>query len=305
MINYAKIKQSAAEAGFTLCGVSRYRVLSEHSAFFASSLAASGEGALRYLADRPERRLDSARLFPGVRTVVMCAVNYRNSHSEGYPEDFPNPKICSYALSTRYQPKIGAMLEKMLGRLAEEFPGLSGRAFCDTSAILEKAWAVESGLGWIGRNSLLVNPVWGSFLLLGGLLLDHDCDAFDLPSEEPGCGDCRRCMDTCPAGAIPRPRVVDTGRCISALTIEKSRAAHPGSLHGWIFGCDVCQSVCPFNRGRPRFSNPSFGPLVDSSALSADDWRSMDEDRFSALFGGTPLTRTGLERIKKMLPEEK
>ncbi len=305
MLVYDKIKEYACEAGFTLCGIARARVLAEHAPRFAAALEASGEGALRYLIDRPERRLDPSLLVPGAKTVIVCAVNYRNSLSEGYPDGFPNPKVCSYALSTSYQPKIKAMLTVVLERLKDDCPGLSGRVFCDTSAILEKAWAAEAGLGWTGRNSLLVNPGYGSFLLLGGIVADAACDRWDAPYEGPGCGECRRCMEACPAGAIPRERTVDTSRCISALTIEKTRETAPEQLHGWIFGCDECQNACPWNKDRPQCGNPAFDPVFDPADFPAERWQAMEDGEFRRIFDGTPLRRAGLARIKKLLSCEK
>lgn len=306
MINSDTIKRLARDAGFTLCGIARARMLTEHAEPFAAGLAASGERVLHYLADRPQRRLDPSCLVAGARTVISCAVDYRNFYSGGYPAGFANPKVCSYALSTEYQPKIKAMLTAMLGRLRETYPAVSGRAFCDTSAILEKAWATEAGLGWIGRNSLLVNPDYGSFLLLGELVVDADCDAYDTPYEGVGCGECRRCVDGCPAQAVAANRTIDTGRCISRLTIEKTAGqAAPAELHGWIYGCDECQSVCPYNRPRGNAVNPNFAPVFDPANFSAERWRNMTENEFRSLFDGTPLPRTGLDRIKKMLPMKK
>lgn len=305
MLSVDEIRKCADGAGFTLCGVARSRELTEHRMRFAEGLSASGDRALHYLADRPERRLDPAHFVPGARTVVVCAVNYRNSYSGGYPEGFSNPKLCSYALSTEYQPKIKQMLTSMLENLRALYPQLGGRAFCDTSAILEKAWAAEAGLGWIGKNSLLINPQYGSFLLLGELVLDMECDRYDEPYAGRGCGDCRRCIDGCPAGAIPRPRTVDTGRCISALSIEKVREpAAPEAMHGWIYGCDECQNACPFNSAKPMYSNPLFRPVFDPADFPAERWAAMSEDEFRPLFAGTPLLRTGLSRIKAMLPSE-
>ncbi len=303
MLSCQYIKKCALEAGFTLCGVARARPLTEHGERFAAGLAVSGDAALGYLVRDPARRLDPSSLLEGVRTVVVCAVNYRNDRSAGYPEDFPAPKICSYALGGEYQPKIKAMLGDLFERLRNDLPGVGGKAFCDTSAILEKAWAVEAGLGWIGRNSLLVNPGYGSFLLLGGLVLDAECDSYDEPYPGPGCGECRRCEEGCPAGAL-HERSVDTGRCISALTIERVKEpAPPEKLHGWIFGCDECQSVCPHNKARPAYSDPLFAPRFDPADFPADGWRTMTQDEFRSRFPDTPLVRTGLDRIKKMLPE--
>ena len=236
VLGYDIIKKYASEAGFTLCGMARARVLSEYESRFAAGLEASGEAVLSYLVRSPERRLDPSTLVPGAQTVVVCALRY-----DGRAEETPEGKISSHRRGGDYHPKIKAMLREILGRLRTERPGLRGKVCCDTSAILEKAWAVEAGLGWIGRNSLLVNPEHGSLLLLGEIVLDAECDRYDEPLQGVGCGGCRRCVDNCPTGALGEKRV-DTGRCISALTIERARkglSVEP--LHGWICGCDECQ----------------------------------------------------------------
>jgi epoxyqueuosine reductase len=303
MLHRQHIIKYALEAGFTLCGVARARVLDEQRERFAAGLAASGDAALGYLTRDPARRFDPSPLLEGVRTVVVCAVNYRNFRSGGYPADFAAPKICSYALGGEYQPKIKAMLGEIAERLAVESSGLRWKALCDTSAILEKAWAVEAGLGWIGRNSLLVNREYGSFMLLGELLLDAECDFYDEPYADSGCGECHACEESCPAGAL-HARSVDTGRCISAISIEKGGGEpDPAKLHGWIFGCDECQSVCPHNKFRPEYTNSLFAPRFDPADFPTKRWLATSEEEFRSLFAGTPLIRTGLERIKKMLPE--
>jgi len=325
------IKNCAAEVGFTLCGVARARVLAEHAELYARALAASGDGALGYLARDPARRLDPSRLVEGAGTVIVCAVSYRNLRSGflGYPEGFASPKIASYALSGTYQPKIRGMLARMAAMLGLPPDGDAGRgrtwfAASDTSAIIEKAWAVEAGLGWVGRNSLLVTPRHGSFLLLGELIVADECDACDEPYSGPGCGSCRRCVDACPAGAlVPQPPAasaqagataphvapvcaLDTRRCISALTIEKTpEPVDPDRLHGWIFGCDECQNLCPHNRLAPRFDNPLFTPRFDPADFSASEWRAMTPARFVETFADTPLERAGVERMKKNVARTK
>lgn len=257
MLSYQHIKKYAAEAGFSAVGVARARVLTEQGPRFAAALAASGEAALGYLVRAPERRLDPGRLVEGARTVVVCALAY-----DPRPVETPEGLVSAHRGAGDYHPRIVAMLSGVLERLRSEEPGVAGRVFCDTAPILEKAWAVEAGLGWIGRHSLLVHPALGSFLLLGGLVLDGECDRYDRPVRGVGCGECRRCVEECPAGALiegcgkapgeafGEVAAVDTGRCVSALTIESSRggAVSPGDLHGWIWGCDVCQNVCPRNK---------------------------------------------------------
>ena len=186
----------------------------------------------------------------------------------------------------------------MLAALKAAHPALEGRAFVDTAPLCEKQLAVEAGLGWIGRQSLLVTPQYGSFVLLGELILTDEADAYDAPFEGEGCGRCRRCLESCPTGALVRSRMLDTGRCIACHTIEKE----PGTevdLHGWIFGCDACQSCCPHNLRAPLHRDPVFDPLFDPLAMDEAAWLALDEARFGELFGRTPLTRSGLRRIQR------
>jgi epoxyqueuosine reductase len=259
MLRYQDIKKYAAEAGFALCGVARARVLTEYAERFADALAVSGDAAPGYLVRDPARRLDPATLVAGVRTVVVCAVSY---DPRAVDDPAGRGRVSAHRREGEYQPRVRAMLSMVLDRLKadESAVPLAGKVCCDTSAILEKAWAVEAGLGWIGRNSLLVNQRHGSFLLLGEIILDAECDRYDAPYAGRGCGGCRRCVEACPVDALvlDPPGVgegfrtvgaVDTGRCISALTIERARKGFAaGPLHGWIYGCDECQKVCPHNK---------------------------------------------------------
>lgn len=253
MLSYEYIKRCVGQTGFSVCGIARARILEEHTGRFEAGLAASGDEVLGYLAARPERRFDPSTIVAGARTIVVCALAYPRIE---YPADFEGPKRASFAhLDEDYHTKIKSMLREVLERLREPVPGasgagpgLKGKVCCDTSAILEKAWAVEAGLGWQGRNSLLISPLWGSFLLLGELVLDAECDRYDEPYDGPGCGSCRACERACPTGAL-KNRTVDTGRCIAALTVEKSRRGETVEpLYGWAYGCDECQIACPANR---------------------------------------------------------
>lgn len=243
MIDYDIVKKYATEAGFTLCGIARARVLAEHADRFEAGLTASGDAVLPYLTRDWRRRLDPSSLETGAQTVVVCALRY-----DDRPVETPEGRVSTHRRLGDYHPMIKEMLREVLEKLRAENPGLRGKVCCDTSAILEKAWAVEAGLGWQGRNTLLVNPDHGSWLLLGELVLDAGCDRYDEPFAEGRCGSCRRCEAACPTGAL-RDRTVDTGRCISSLTIERQRQGLPvEAIHGWIYGCDECQSVCPYNR---------------------------------------------------------
>lgn len=259
--------------GFSLCGVARARVLSEREEALREWLDMGHDGGMRYMQRVPERRLDPSALVEGARTVVVCAVNYKN----GAWNQTASPRIASYAYAPDYHDTIKGMLGEMLVALPTP---IHGRAFCDTAPILEKAWAVEAGLGWIGKNSLLVTPDYGSFVLLGVLVLDAECDVYDTPLAEGGgegrtvgCGSCTRCIDACPNGAIVAPRVIDTRRCISRLTLERGAEKFQGGTDEsqkhtrvWLAGCDECQSCCPRNFATPLFTNEKFTPVVAAPA---------------------------------------
>ncbi len=295
------LKQMAADAGFDLCGVARCRPLTESAARFREWLDRGYQASLSYLERHTEKRFDPQKLVEEARTAVVCAVAYKNRTSEGYPPGH-RAKIASYACTTDYHTTIRQMLARMLAALQAAHPGLTGRAFVDTAPLAEKQLAVEAGLGWIGRQSLLITPRYGSFVLLGELLLSDETDSYDTPFAGSRCGSCCRCIDNCPTGALVAPGVLDAGRCISCHTIEKAPTADL-PLDGWIFGCDSCQSGCPYNRQAPRAANPAFDPLFDPVAMTADSWRTMTEAQFAARMGTTPLTRSGLQRIQRNLPE--
>lgn len=302
MIRTDIIKKFATEAGFDLCGVASCRHFADNETRFRDWLSQGYQSSLAYLERNLDKRFDPRRLVEGARTVVVCAVSYKNRFGEGYPE-WCRTKIASYACSRDYHTTIKRMLGSLAEALRSEYPSLCGRMFCDTAPLLEKQLAVEAGLGWIGRQSLLVTPAFGSYVLLGELLLTDEADTYDSPFDGSRCGRCRNCIDHCPTGAIVAPRVVDTGRCISCHTIEREPSGHI-DLHGWVFGCDKCQSCCPYNQKAPMHSNPAFDPLFDPSAMDTDIWTAMSCEEFASRFGETPLVRSGLERIKRNLADE-
>ena len=234
MLDRSFIRQSAAAAGFDLCGVAPCRHLVRNEQFFRRWLGDGRHASLGYLERNLDKRFDVRRLVEGAQTVVVCAVGYKNGLSDGYPDDF-RAKIASYALTADYHAPFKGMLGDLFGRLRAAEPALAGRAFVDSAPLVEKQLAVEAGLGWIGRQSLLVTPRFGSFVLLGELVLDAACDRYDEPLAGVGCGSCRRCVEACPTGAVCNDRAIDARRCISCHTIERTPAAEI-ALDGWIFG---------------------------------------------------------------------
>lgn len=303
MIEYRYIKDLAVQAGFDLCGIARSCHLADNEAAFRRWLAHGYDSSLGYLRNNLDKRFDTRRLVEGAQSVVVCAVGYKSAVSGGYARDCTT-KVASYACNRDYHKSLKKMLQTMLRALLERYPSLAGRAFVDSAPLLEKQIAVEAGLGWIGRQSLLVTPEFGSFVLLGELVLCDEVDRYDSPYSGVGCGECRRCIDACPTGAIVAPMTIDTSRCISCHTIEAEPSAEV-DLHGWIFGCDECQSCCPYNKKAVAHRCAAFDPVFDPRQMGVDEWLGMSEAEFAERFGGTPLKRSGLERIKRNISMKK
>ena len=295
MFNLEQIKRFAGEVGFDLCGVAKYSIFEEDKLFLEEWIGEGYASSLDYLKRNIDCRADASRLVEGAKSVVVCAVSYKNMVSDGYPADH-QAKVASYACTTDYHTTIKQMLFELCERLKEVNPDFSARCFVDSAPIFEKRYAVEAGLGWIGRQSLLITPEFGSFVLLGEIVMTAECDHYDTPYEGVGCGECRRCVEACPNNAI-KERHIDTSRCISCATIERKEEDEGCDLHGWIFGCDECQTVCPYNKKAPRLSNTKFAPLFNPMAMTPQEWATLSQEEFVERFGTTPLMR-GLRKTK-------
>jgi epoxyqueuosine reductase len=296
MLTYRQIHEYASEVGFDLCGIAPCNRLEQQESFFRHWLADGRHASLEYLERNIEKRFDVRQLVEGATTLVVCAINYKNSWSCGYP-DSTLPKIASYALNRDYHLTLKERLSQLFQRLKADAPTLSGRAFVDSAPLSEKQWAVQAGLGWIGRQSLLVTPQYGTFVVLGELVVNLPCDRYDVPLQGYGCGACRRCIDTCPNHAIGEDRAIDARRCISCRTIERG-ASQEVALHGWIFGCDACQSCCPHNRLTPQHGASCFDPVLSPGEYPATRWLGLSEQEFRDTFAATPLSRSGLSHIQ-------
>jgi epoxyqueuosine reductase len=265
-------------------------------------LAAGMDSGMEYMRRNMAKRLDPCVLVDGAKTVVVCAVNYKNM---AWDQRGQGMKIASYSYAPDYHVRIKRMLNVVLECISREYPGVKGRLFCDTAPLLEKSWAVEAGLGWIGKNSLLVTSQYGSFVLLGEIVINAECDVYDEPYvDEDDCGSCTRCMEVCPGEAIVAPRTIDTRRCIARLLNERMPEGvemPQGMQHGWLHGCDECQSCCPHNQNTPYCDNPAFAPVADISLITDEFWRALSESDFYRIFGNTSLTRTGFEAIKSRI----
>ncbi len=301
MVSSDYIKTLATHIGFDLCGVTRCHKFTKNEQAYTSWLDRGYYSSLHYMRNNLDKRFDARVLVEGAQTVVVCAVSYKSDISGGYtPSD--RCKIASYACNRDYHKTIKKMLLQLLKELQTKYPELQGRAFVDSAPILEKQYAAEAGLGWIGRQSLLITPQYGSYILLGELVLCDNADTYDTPYQGIGCGNCRRCIDHCPTKAITEEMVIDTSKCISCRTIEAEQKGRL-DLNGWIFGCDECQNCCPYNLAAPMHNNKSFDPIFDPRSITASEWLGMSDDEFALRFGSTPLKRSGLARIKENIEE--
>ncbi len=294
------IKAKALESGFDACSIVRAEPLEEERSRLLTWLMEGRHAGMDYMARNTEKRLDPARLVPGARSVVVVLLNY-------YPGDdiYKNgddiPRISRYAVGRDYHKVIKKKLNTLLAWINEELTPAKGRAFVDSAPVLERAWAVRAGLGWTGKNSLLITKK-GSWFFLGELILDLEL-SYDEGAVKDHCGTCTRCVEACPTQAILPNRTVDAGRCISYWTIEYKGETFPPEapegLNGWAFGCDICQEVCPWNRKARPHRVSDFIPDERRLSLTRDDWEKMTEEEFKELFAGTPVMRTGVERMKR------
>lgn len=297
MITRNVIIKLAKEVGFDLVGVVPAGALTEERKRFEEWMLDGNHSTLQYLERNVEKRFDMTKLVENSHSVVVCAVSYLSPYGRGYRSGW-RPKIASYALNVDYHVTIKSMLAELAEKLKNYAPELQYRAFVDSAPVAEKSLAVRAGLGWIGRQSLVVNPKLGSMMHLGELVINVAVDEYDSPMQGVGCGSCRRCVEACPNQAILENRTIDTRRCISCRTIEREGCAESITLDGWIFGCDACQSICPFNEHAPLHTNPKFDPCIDPYELTTERWLQMTDEEFTAIASATPMTRSGLDRIK-------
>lgn len=289
------LKQTAAALGFDACGAARVRALPDEARRLGGWLRAGCHAGMGYLEKYADLRQDPAALVEGARTVVVCLIGYKSGRE--YPAGIP--QIASYARFADYHRTIKPMLAALLDHFGGE-----GRAFVDTGPVLEKRWAVEAGLGWQGRHSLLIHPRLGSRCLIGTIVTPVELDGYDRPFAENRCGNCRRCVERCPTGAIRADGTIDCRRCLSYQTIE-NRGPIPEellpALGERLFGCDTCQQACLWNESAPQAAHPLFQADEGLFSITREAWLAMGSGEFRRRFGHTPLARAGLKKLKTTL----
>lgn len=288
MLNREKISEQMAAAGFDAWGVVRADFLSDAKAHFEEWLSEGGDYRLDYLRRNVDKRFDARELLPNAKSIIVGAVSYKNRFSEGYNGDF-DARIASYALSEDYHTTLRNMLREVARGLGFTDPK-SVKVCVDSVPLAEKSLAQMAGIGWQGRNSLVISPLLGSFMVLGELITTEECDEYSKPYEGDGCVGCGRCLLRCPTGAITPNRTIKTALCISNRTIEAS-ADEPFDTRGWVFGCDECQSCCPHNATTPLYRNSRFEPLFAPTDYDSNFWAKVTPSEAKSLFGATPLMR--------------
>lgn len=286
--------------GFDYCGIAKAQPLDDDARRLEQWLNKGLHGAMRYMENYFDLRTDPTKLVPGARSVITLLLNY-------YPQEQQTPDaphISKYAYGKDYHEVIRAKLNKLLAMINEQIGEVHGRGFVDSAPVLERSWAQRSGLGWIGRNGNLINKNQGSFFFIATLIVDLELE-YDDPLVKDYCGTCRKCIDACPTDAITEDRVIKGNQCISYYTIELKDMLLPedkkGRFADWMFGCDICQDVCPWN----RFSRPTreteFTPLPEILHFSTKEWESLTEESFKKIFRHSPLKRTKFQGIQRNL----
>ncbi|MBX0334770.1 tRNA epoxyqueuosine(34) reductase QueG [Pontibacter sp. HSC-14F20] len=293
------IKQKAQELGFMYCGISKADFLEEEAPRLENWLKQNMHGQMRYMENHFDKRLDPRLLVEGAKSVVSLLLNY-------YPEKEKQQagedtyKVSKYAYGTDYHFVIKDKLKTLLNYINEEIGEVGGRCFVDSAPVLDKAWASKSGLGWVGKHTLLITPQAGSFHFVAELIIDLELE-YDGPIKDY-CGSCTRCLDACPTDAIVAPYVVDGSKCISYFTIElKDQLPQEmnGKFGNWIFGCDICQDVCPWNRFSKPHQEPAFEPHPHLKEMKKSDWEEITQEVFAQLFKKSAVKRTGYNGLQR------
>ncbi|MDH7445382.1 tRNA epoxyqueuosine(34) reductase QueG [Aquimarina sp. 2201CG14-23] len=298
------IKTEAKRLGFLSCGISKAEFLEQEAPRLEKWLEQNMHGQMSYMENHFDKRLDPTLLVEGSKSVISLLLNYFPSEEQADPEA---PKISKYAYGKDYHHVIKDKLRKLQEFITEQIGEVHGRAFVDSAPVLDKAWAAKSGLGWIGKNSNLLTQKVGSYYFIAELIVDLDLE-YDTPVTDH-CGTCTACIDACPTQAIVDPYVVDGSKCISYFTIELKEEIPldvKGKFDNWMFGCDVCQDVCPWNRFSKPHNEPLFNPNPELLEMTKKDWEEITQEVFSKVFQKSAVKRTkfsGLQRNIQFLKE--
>lgn len=292
------IKAEALRLGFMACGISKADFLEEEAPRLEAWLSNNRQGEMAYMENHFDKRLDPRLLVEGAKSVVSLTLNYFTPAKQ---LDSEAPKISKYAYGTDYHAVIKEKLKELLAFINDEIGEVGGRCFVDSAPVMDKAWAQKAGLGWRGKNTNLISKGAGSFFFLAELIIDLELE-YDLPFATDHCGSCTRCIDACPTDAIVAPYTVDGSKCISYLTIELKNeipAEFKGKMENWMFGCDICQDVCPWNRFATPHHEPAFEPAQKLLQLKKSELVDLTDEVFKQVFKGSAVKRTKFSGLKR------
>jgi epoxyqueuosine reductase len=295
-----RIKQKAVEIGFEKCGIVPATALVNETARLSSWLDSGFHGEMAWLAREPEKRGDPRLIFPDVRSVIVVLLNYYTDHQ--HKRDPTKGKLSRYAWGDDYHDVVSEKLRQLLSWIRSERPEADGKICVDMAPIMDKAWAVRAGLGWLGKHTNLITQERGSWVFIGEILLNLELE-FDTRVVEDHCGTCTACIDVCPTGAIVEPYVVDSRKCISYATIElrdeKLSDDIAANLNGWLYGCDICQDVCPWNRFEMSTEEKRFEPRNDETSLALSEVAEMNHEEYVQRFRLSAIKRAKLSGLKR------
>ncbi|UAY51436.1 tRNA epoxyqueuosine(34) reductase QueG [Ferruginibacter albus] len=296
--NFIKLKSK--DLGFDYCGIAKAVQLEEDARRLEQWLKKDMHGSMHYMENYFDLRIDPSKLVPGAKSVITLLLNY-------FPDQQQNedvPKIAKYAYGKDYHEVIKEKLNALITLIKENIGDINGRGFVDSAPVLERTWALKSGLGWIGKNGNLINKHQGSFFFIATLITDLELN-YDNAYVKDYCGSCTRCIDSCPTDAILPNKVIDGSKCISYFTIELKEMLIPENMQnkfdGWMFGCDTCQDVCPWNRFSKPTKEISFNPIPEILDFTKNDWEELSEESFKKIFAHSPLKRSKWKGIKRNL----
>jgi epoxyqueuosine reductase len=290
------IKARALDLGFNKVGIARAAELKPDGERLRQWLENGYHGEMAWMEREPQKRSDPRMIFPEARSVISLAMNYYTPAQHG-----ETGKISRYAWGDDYHDIVREKLRELLDWIIAEIPGAAGKACVDTAPVMDKAWAVRSGIGWLGKHSNVITQDLGSWIFLGEILLNLELEP-DPPAMDH-CGSCTACLDACPTNAITEPFVVDSNRCISYATIELRSDELPedvaANLNGWVYGCDICQDVCPWNRFEKPTDDPRFAPRLGQTSLDLDHVESLTPETYAERFRRSAMKRTKLAGLKR------
>lgn len=303
-----EIKQKALEIGFHKIGIARAEPIVQEGEHFQEWLGKNYHGEMQWMEREPEKRIDPNLIFPGVRSIIVVALNYFTPHE--HEEDSNKGKVSRYAWGDDYHDVLKEKLRELLAFIKTIDETADGKICVDTAPVMDKAWAVRAGLGWLGKHSNVITKEYGSWIFIGEILLNLELE-YDTEQVENHCGTCTACLDACPTGAIVAPYIVDSRKCISYVTIELRSSVFPSEiaekLNGWLYGCDICQDICPWNRFEKLTEESRFEPREGNVSVDLDEVITLSQEKYAEKFRRSAMKRTklsGLQRNARALLEK-